>query len=146
MNCRELLGTIKLTTNSSTIGLHGENLAKQGLRNAGLSVRLTAYNARYLSDLYVNKKYRVEVKTAKENKRSGYYKICLNKHDKHGMTTLSHADFVLIQLISNAGLVHIFFIPASELVGKKSINLSLNEKSKYHKFLSSYRSIGKELQ
>lgn len=146
MNARQLGQAIKIETNTSTIGFYGETLALQGLRNSGLHVQTTAsLKGGYYADLFVNKKYRFEVKTAKQNKDGGF-KICLNKNDKFGATSLHHADYVLVQCISEIGLLYIFFIPVSELVGKKSIKLSLGKKSKYAKFSSSYYSIGKALQ
>lgn len=145
MNARQLSQKIKVSTNTSTIGFYGESLALNGLRNSGLTVRTTAsIKNGFYADLFVNAKHRLEVKTAKQNK-SGYFKICLNKSDKHGSTSLAHSDFVLVQCISEIGLLYVFFIPSSELIGKKSINLSIGKKSKYNKFLSSYAAIGRVL-
>ncbi len=140
-----LIGDILVKTNTSSIGFLGEDLALNALRNSGLSVKNTATRKNgYHSDLLVNRTHRIEVKTAKQNK-DGKFKICLNKSDKYGSTSLAHADYVLIQLISNCGLVHILFVSASELIGKKSIKIGLNN-SFYNKHISSYRTIGKRLQ
>ncbi len=145
MNARQIRQAIKISTNTSTIGFFGEDLAIQGLRNSGLHVQKTAsLKNGFYADLFVNKKIRFEVKTAKQNK-NGYFKICLKKSDKHGSTDIAHSDFVLVQLISNSGLLHILFIPSSELIGKKSLSLSIGKKSKYNKFISSYSEIAKKL-
>jgi hypothetical protein len=142
---QNLIKDILVKTNTSTIGFLGEDLALNGLRNSGLHVQTTAsLKNGYYADLFANKKHRIEVKTAKQNK-DGKFKICLNKNDKHGVTSLSHADYVLIQLISNCGLVHILFVKASELAGKKSIKIGLNN-AFYNSHISSYHTIGKVLQ
>jgi hypothetical protein len=142
---QNLLGDIRISTNTSTIGFLGENLALNGLRASGLHVQTTAsLKNGFYADLFANKKHRIEVKTAKQNK-DGKFKICLSKSDKYGSTTLAHADYVLIQLISNCGLIHVLFIPASELAGKKSIKIGLNNKF-YNAHITSYKTIGKVLQ
>lgn len=94
------------------------------------SERFIVYKPRksQVGDLHVTDKQtgvflKVEVKTARMNARQ-MFEFKLRKHDKHGVTDISHADIVLCFCIHPSGLYWFYIIPVAAL-GPKQTSLTI---------------------
>lgn len=129
---------IATSDKTTATGALGEIVIKEYLNE---QARYSANQRKFakLGDLWVLDKstgemLKIEVKTSKRGKR-GKYQFCLRKADKHGRTTIDHADYVVLLCVGLSGAMTPFVVPAAALTSKKiSIRNPQSDKSKYSQY------------
>lgn len=119
--------------NAQALGAMGEFEAINALKRAGYAAE--KQSVKHAGDLRVTDKntgeiYKVEVKTARKNKR-GKWQFCL---EKRGKTSTMYSDYVILLCISLAGHATQYLIPSSLLEGKKSITICKPHFGRYDVF------------
>lgn len=127
---------------SQAKGALGENLVLNGLRHYGVSCWITSHIG-HCGDIRTKNGTKIEVKTATQS-RKGEFRFCLQKNDKHGYTNYKCTDYVLLQAISNTGLISYYLIPTSEISGKH-INLGTNSR-KYATYQTTLKTLSEKIQ
>lgn len=136
---------IAASDKTTVTGALGEIVVKEYLNE---QARYSANQRKFakLGDLWVLDKttgemLKIEVKTSKRGKR-GKYQFCLRKSDKHGVTNIDHADYVVLLCVGLSGLMIPFVIPTGDLSVKKVCLKNLNsKKSKYSKYRQSLETL-----
>lgn len=115
------------------LGLLGEKIAKRNLEKFGLDVLLVSeLSLGY--DLLVNDVLKVEVKTARMNKR-GSFQFCLTKSDH---TDIRKSDIVILQCIFPNGCIETFVVPTIIVKNNSQITIRGNIES-YKGLVAAYR-------
>lgn len=114
-------------------GYLGEKLTQRKIESLGIDVLYTA-NLDVGYDLLVENTLRVEVKTARKNKRN-QYQFCLTKL---GHANINHADCVILNCVLCLGYIVSYVIPVSELGGRNQITLPGNIES-YNGLFAKYK-------
>lgn len=121
------------TKTAQQIGYLGEMLVKRKIESLGVDVLWTAQlDVGY--DLLVGNTLKVEVKTARKNKR-GQFQFCLTKLDH---ADIQKADCVILQCMVCLNCVVSYTIPVSALGARHQITLSGNINS-YNGPFAQYR-------
>lgn len=105
----------------TTLGAYGERIMLLWLTLLGFNVSYTGDQQGY--DILLNGNIRLEIKSARKNKRKNYWQFCLTKRDH---CNISNSDVVMLLLIGKFGRVDVYMIPSDLLAGQKQIKLSAN--------------------
>lgn len=124
---------MKQQKTAQRIGKQGELYAKRKIERLGADVLYTAdLDVGY--DLLVNDTLKIEIKTARKNKR-GQYQFCLNKLDH---ANVNKADILILQCVVDLGYIVSYTLPVSELGGRNQITLPGNLEI-YNGFFAEYK-------
>lgn len=93
-----------------------------------LWLTLLGFNVSYTGDqkgydILLNGNTRIEIKSARKNKRKNYWQFCLTKR---GHCNVNNSDVVVFLLIGKYGRVDVYMIPTELLAGQKQIKLHAN--------------------
>lgn len=114
------------TIDTRVTGYLGELLVLEALKKT----RWRAYQPKahkigdlVITDTSTGEILKVEVKTARRDKK-GRWQFCLNKNDKHGVTSIAHSDVVILLAIDNLNRVFPYVIPSSFFESRTKIALT----------------------
>ncbi len=131
------------------VGAAGELMAAILLERAGYEVRTANCGTRHRGDLTAVDKatgesFRVEVKTSRRSK-DGRYHWRLRKHDRHGVTDIDDADYVLLLAVAVSGAVTPFVVPVKAFSGLKTFQFCTRPEDYAGRF-AQYRQHGRHIQ